>query len=252
MTQPSSKHRTTARDRQELLQNHIIDLILEKQLPAGAPMPTETELSEELGAGRNSLREAMKVLDAIGIVEIRHGRGTFVSNDALTPMVRALTFRGRLSLFRHGKEALELIDVRQALETGLIPFVAMSIEESELKRVEEAALGIEAASKEGNSIAYWDQRFHAALFAPLGNELLSGLLDVFWQVYHNISMSLDGVAPLQPEDLESLSKAHTDLYQAVSDRDPAKAVELMTAHFDGIRMRLEKWAAQLASDHDEK
>ncbi len=247
MSQQHPKQRITARDRQKLLQNQIIDLILEKRLSAGSPMPTEMELSEELGAGRNSLREAMKVLDAMGIVEIKHGLGTFVSNDALTPMVRALTFRGRLSLFHSGKEALELVDVRQALETGLIPFVVASISSAELEKVEEAARGIEAASKEGNSIAFWDQKFHAALFEPLGNELLSGLLDVFWQVYHNISVSLDDVAPLTPDDFQHLSDAHIDLYRAVSEKDPAEAVRLMTVHFDGIRLRLEKWAARLDS-----
>ncbi|MBM7052061.1 FCD domain-containing protein [Rothia sp. ZJ1223] len=237
----------TARERQKLLQQQIVDAILQRKLTAGSPLPPEHELMEELGAGRNSIREAIKALDAVGIVEVQHGFGTFVSNDALTPMVRALTFRGRLSLFDNGREALELVDVRQALETGLIPFVVATISDDELELVRVAAEGIEAASRGGSSIAVWDQQFHAALFAPLGNELLSGLLDVFWQVYNNISVSLDGVAPVAGKDLCELADAHTALFEAVKCRDAVAAVNLMTAHFDGIRGRVEKWARQLES-----
>lgn len=234
--------RLTARERQKQLQEEIIDFILERELTAGSPMPPEHELMEALGAGRNSIREAMKALDAVGIVEVRHGFGTFVSNDALTPMVRALTFRGRLSLFHNGQEALELIDVRQALETGLIPFVVSTINNQELEKVRIATEGIEKAGSDGKPISHWDQQFHAALFEPLGNELLSGLLDVFWQVYNNISVSLDQVAPLDAEDFSELADAHTLLFEAVCNRDTVAAVNLMTAHFDGIRGRLEKWA----------
>lgn len=237
--------KTTARERQTNLQNQIIDLILELKLSAGDPMPPEHELMERLGAGRNTLREATKVLEAIGVLEVRHGFGTFVSNDALTPMVRALTFRGKLSLFKDGREALELVDVRQALETGLVGYAAASMTPQDIERLKVAAEGIASSTQQGESIARWDQEFHSALFAPIGNELLSGLLDTFWQVYNNIAASIDTVAPLNTEDVEKLSDIHWSLYEAIRDRDISQSVALMSVHFDGIRERLEAWSHTL-------
>ena len=65
--------RFSAQNRMRALQTDIMNLILERRLSPGDPMPTEAELSEELGIGRNTLREALKVLQALGVVEIRHG-----------------------------------------------------------------------------------------------------------------------------------------------------------------------------------
>ncbi len=61
------------------LQEQIKKLIVDRRLPSGAPLPTEPELMEHLGASRNSVREALKALQAMGIVEIRHGFGTYVA-----------------------------------------------------------------------------------------------------------------------------------------------------------------------------
>jgi DNA-binding FadR family transcriptional regulator len=58
------------------LQERIKKLIIDRRLASGAPLPTEPELMEYLGASRNSVREALKALQAMGIVEIRHGFGT--------------------------------------------------------------------------------------------------------------------------------------------------------------------------------
>lgn len=81
----------------EQLQQGITDLILDRGLRIGDPVPPESELREVFGVSRNSLREALKMLQAVGIVEIRHGYGTFVAGHPLTALRRTLQFRARLS-----------------------------------------------------------------------------------------------------------------------------------------------------------
>lgn len=112
--------RFSAQNRSRALQAEIMELILERDLKAGDPLPTENELASALGIGRNTLREALKVLQALGVVEIRHGFGMFVAPRNFDALTDGLTFRGRLSLRHEGQEALQLVDVRQALEAGLI------------------------------------------------------------------------------------------------------------------------------------
>ena len=79
-----------------------MQLILDRRLRAGAPLPTEAELMEDLGVSRNSVREALKALQALDIVEIRHGYGTYVGQASLTPLIDGLTFR---TLARHDATA---------------------------------------------------------------------------------------------------------------------------------------------------
>nr|WP_262505854.1 GntR family transcriptional regulator [Streptomyces sp. TRM68367] len=95
---------STARGRVELpagtrrwlswhLQERIKKLIIDRRLPSGAPLRTEPLLMDYLGASRNSVREALKALRAMGIVEIRHGFGTYVGPRSLAPMIEGLAFR---------------------------------------------------------------------------------------------------------------------------------------------------------------
>ncbi|WP_329609273.1 FadR/GntR family transcriptional regulator [Arthrobacter sp. ATA002] len=74
-----------------------MELILDSRLQAGSPLPTEAELCSALGVGRNTLRESLKVLQALGVVEIRHGYGMFVAPTNFDALTTGLSFRGRLS-----------------------------------------------------------------------------------------------------------------------------------------------------------
>ena len=136
--------RFSAQARLRALQADIMDLILERELEAGDPLPTENELSAVLGVGRNTLRESLKVLQALGVIEIRHGFGMFVAPNNFDALADGLTFRGRLSLRHHGQEALQLVDVRQALESGLIARAMDLMTAERLAAVEESVLRMEA------------------------------------------------------------------------------------------------------------
>ena len=102
------------------IQREVMQLILDRGLRAGAPLPTEAELMESLGVSRNSVREALKALQALDIVEIRHGYGTYVGEASLTPLIDGLTFR---TLAQQGDDTgalAEILQVREVLEEGLV------------------------------------------------------------------------------------------------------------------------------------
>lgn len=77
--------RMSGESRNSRVQREVVQLILDRKLQPGAPLPTEAELMEDLGISRNSVREALKALQALDIVEIRHGYGTYVGRASLTP-----------------------------------------------------------------------------------------------------------------------------------------------------------------------
>ncbi|MFW0155589.1 FadR/GntR family transcriptional regulator [Rothia sp. P6271] len=244
----SVPHASRAKNRQYQLQNEIIEIILREKLVPGDPLPTEQQLIEELDVGRNSLREALKVLEGLGIIEVRHGFGTFVGGRVLEAMTRGLTFRGLTSLHRGGKEARELTDVRQALETGLIALAIPLMSDEQIAKIEYAVTQMEQAVKEGKDWSYWDREFHASLYEPLKNDLLSELLEVFWIVYNVISVELDAIVPASQKQGESLVAAHRDILNAVKKGDAIAGTELMAAHFAGIRGRLTAWQRATRED----
>ena len=169
-----------------------MELILERELEPGDPLPTENELSAALGVGRNTLRESLKVLQALGVIEIRHGFGMFVAPSNFDALTDGLTFRGRLSLRHHGQEALQLVDVRQALESGLIGAAMDEITRGTAGRGRGVRAPDGSAGRGRRALLEADAEFHRRLFEPLNNELLISLLGVFWKVYRRIHLELGG------------------------------------------------------------
>ncbi|MBP2412130.1 DNA-binding FadR family transcriptional regulator [Arthrobacter stackebrandtii] len=228
------KARFSAQARLRALQADIMELILERDLDAGDPMPTESELCEVLGVGRNTLRESLKVLQALGVIEIRHGFGMFVAPSNFDALADGLTFRGRLSLRHEGLEALQLVDIRQALESGLIGGCISVVSPEHLVEIEAAVVKMETLAASGEQFSEADAEFHRLLFEPLGNDLLMNLMSVFWKVYRKIHVEIgtDSV------NLVNTAAEHRDIYNAVSAKDAAAAAELLSRHFDGIRTKI--------------
>jgi DNA-binding FadR family transcriptional regulator len=223
-----------------VLQTRIMDLILERGLDVGDALPTEAELSAVLGVGRNTVRETLKVLQALGVVEIRHGFGMFVAPNNFSALTDGLAFRGRLSLRHRGEEAMELIDVRQALESGLIGSAIDLMTRKHLDDIRGTLERMEAAAAAGEPLAELDAEFHRSLYAPLNNELLINLMDVFWNVYRQIHQALGS----GPVNLPDQARVHREIYEAVASKNKTLASERLQRHFDGIRQKLKDVAAR--------
>ncbi|MGJ3402947.1 FadR/GntR family transcriptional regulator [Glutamicibacter sp. Je.9.36] len=228
--------RSDARARLRALTNDITALILERGLLPGDPLPTEQELMAELGVGRNSLREAIKVLQALGIIDTRHGFGMFVAQENLNALHDSLAFRGQMSLRHHGHEASELVDVRQALETGLIGLAIRAVTDEHLEALEQCVIQMEQHAAREETFVEQDKAFHRILFEPLGNQLLTNLLGVFWDVYRTIYDAID--SDLEITQPAKTAQDHRDILDAVRAKDVETARQLISEHFHGIRALL--------------
>lgn len=231
------KARFSAQARLRALQADIMELILERDLDAGDPMPTESELCEVLGVGRNTLRESLKVLQALGVIEIRHGFGMFVAPSNFDALADGLTFRGRLSLRHEGLEALQLVDIREALESGLIGASIAVVTKEHLAGIEAAVAKMEELAARGEPFAEADAEFHRLLFEPLGNDLLMNLMSVFWKVYRKIHVQVGTGG----SDLLHTAAQHRTIYDAVAAQDVATASQMLSSHFNGIRAKIREF-----------
>jgi DNA-binding FadR family transcriptional regulator len=176
----------------------------------------------------------MKVLEALGIVEIRHGFGTYVGGSTLTALESGLRFRAERSLHEGLAEIRELLDVREVLEVGLMDRVVTVLTDADLAALAEVVAEMAAAAERGEHFENADWRFHEGLYRPLDNHLVVDLLRVFWDVFHQVEPGLPG-ARYTPA---AAAGWHRDILAALVARDVERARAAMSAHFSDIRERL--------------
>lgn len=221
---------------QERLREAIKQLILERGLQPGDLLPTESELMSLLGASRNALREAIKALQALGYVDIRHGHGTFVGALPLTPLQDFLSFRMRQSATEDLREVRNLLQLREAFEVGLASEVVQRHATTGTEALRTITTEMRRRADAGEYFPEEDLAFHETLYAPLGNSLVTELQEVFWTTFHLVDPVLPG-PQFTPHEawgwhqriLEAIERGDVDLYR-VRMRD----------HFDGIRVRLSR------------
>ncbi|UNO41859.1 FadR/GntR family transcriptional regulator [Streptomyces sp. MST-110588] len=216
------------------IQERIKKLIIDRRLPSGASLPTETELMELLGVSRNSVREALKALQAMGIVEIRHGFGTYVGPMSMAPMTEGLAFRTVAGHLRGEDSLRQLLELREAVETGLIARLAGQVPAADLAELETIVARMAREAERGSVEAETDRAFHAALYRGLDNLLLSEVLDAFWDAFHRVRTDL---ADLRT-DPKVTHRQHREILDAVRAGDALRAERAVRDHFDNIRQRL--------------
>lgn len=219
-------------------QQKIKEFIVEGGLGPGDPLPTETELMERFAVSRNSLREALKSLQAKHIVEIRRGFGTYVGSMSLEPLIDGLAFRTVVGHRRGEDSLLELLQMREALEAGLMSSLVGRLGETELDVLDGLVRRMHEEVAGGGAIdAATDREFHLALYGPLANRLLSELLDAFWSAFHQSRPQDIGRAPENADGAE-LARMHGRIVDAVRVGDAEAAEAAVHSHFDDIRGRL--------------
>lgn len=216
-----------------------MQLILDRGLRSGDPLPTESELMEDLGVSRNSVREALKGLQALDIVEVRHGYGTYVGQLSLTPLADGLTFRTLQDSVSDVRALSEILEVREVLEAGLIRRVATIIPDEDIAALDVVVRRMDARARAGESFADDDREFHEILYRALGNALVPQLLGVFWNVFDRVSR-IRGWNH-DPSPIGTVRR-HRAIVTALRRRDVDEAEEALAKHFRSIDSRVERAA----------
>jgi Transcriptional regulators len=208
---------------QESLRNYIED----NNLTAGAPLPPETFLAQQLGVGRNSVREAIKALESLGILETRRGVGVFVKEFSFAPLLDNLAYGLQASL----RDVEELREIRRVLETGLIDRTIEMIGEEDLAELRQVTDRMRQKAERGESFAEDDQQFHQLLFRCQNNKMLSALIDIFWTAFYKAS----GFANLTNPTPLATWRDHHEIVEAVAAKDVEAARRRLGDHYSGIQ-----------------
>jgi DNA-binding FadR family transcriptional regulator len=212
-----------------VIQDQIKQYIMDNRLGSGDLLPPEGQLAADLGVSRGSVREAIKALESLGIVEVRHGDGV---------RVRAFNFDSTFDLLSYGlifdpTRVTEILQIRIWLEVAAVTDAIPLISDDELAQMAALLDQWEEKAAHGEDASAEDRKFHRMLYTPLGNKSLIGLIDIFWVIYHSLAIQSLGM-DRQPV---ATVAAHRDLLAAVKARDTALAAQRMREHFRNLEAR---------------
>ena len=217
----------------EKTSKEIIKLINEGNYKSGMKLPNEYELSDQLGVSRNTVREAIKALVSRNILEIRRGSGTFVSKKmGVSDDPLGLSFVKD----RH-KLALDLMDVRIMIEPQIAMLAAQNAEPEDIKKLETLLNEFEEMILSGENHLEKDIEFHALIAKCSKNLVVSNLIPIinesliiFFNVFKNMDIETSGKRTI---------KIHRDIFEAIKNKKPYEAHEVMSFHLLYNKNRLE-------------
>ena len=202
------------------------DLILRRVLKLGQKLPSERELADMFGVSRTVVREATHNLTAKGLLEIRSGKGAYVTGPSTASVVESLTL-----FFRYMEDGLpieDLHEIRRILETAIAARAAERATDEDISRLEDSLQGMEDEEADTDAMADLDVEFHRTLAIAAHNPLFVILLD-------SISELLLAIRRVSFQESETLNKAryhHRAILEAVKSKDANQVKQAMSAHLD--------------------
>lgn len=157
-------------------------LLIEKKLKVGDKIPNEFELSEMFGKSRGSIREAVKILESFGVLEVRQGDGTYVTASANSNMFDALFFK----IIAKGTDFTELLQFREILESAIINLVIELYTDERYERIVEAERALERGIESNagtEKLVELDLEFHSVLAELTNNSVLKNVYDNMMDIF---------------------------------------------------------------------
>jgi GntR family transcriptional repressor for pyruvate dehydrogenase complex len=196
-------------------------LISSGRLEPGDQLPAERALADQLAVSRTSVREALRILEARGMVEARPGQGLFVRGRRTEEIVSILA----AYLVRERESFLEVLDVREALERKAAERAAILATSKDIDALKAAVIAMQEEVLEGRLPLDSDTDFHRALAIASRNEVLRQMLDTVMglmsQRRRDVFNEYGGILVLHQ---------HANIYRAIKNHDPKSAGELVSAH----------------------
>ena len=206
----------------ELVVQHVRGLIERGELRPGDRLPAERELAVQLGVSRPSVRAGLRSLSAIGVLQTRHGAGTFITDGPPTLGSEPLSFLAAL----HGFTRDEMFEARRALEVGVAGLAAERANDEQIATIAEEITGMFAALDDPQTFLIHDIRFHRSVAESSGNPILASLVEMVSALFYEQRRK----TAQHGRDLKESAHLHRAIYHAIRAHDPKRASAAMSEH----------------------
>ena len=214
----------------------IKTLVAEGQLKSGDRLPPERDLAEKFRVSRASVREALRALESMGLIEIRAGDGTFIKEISVEALIEPLA----LVIFTQRGAVAELFEARKILEP---PIAALAAQRAAREEIQEMEHILEEQAKEiaaGRTGVRQDAAFHAAIAGAAHNRAISRI----------VTALMDLLAESREESLHTPGRPgrshedHRRILAALQGRNEAQAMEAMLDHIVAVESLVMRQAGE--------
>lgn len=213
--------------------NKIYELVKEKNLKEGDKLPPERELVKILEISRSSLREAIRALEMIGVINVTQGRGMVIESSKISnSIIKPLAF----SIILNKNTFLELFEARKLIEVECAGLAAERVTTPELKKVKEIYNQLIKHQHNREKSIKYEIKLHEEITEIAKNNILG---DILSSIKKLLRESRDTTVPSQGVTLKTIN-FHEKLIQVFEAKDASKARKLMFEHLDIVSKRLKK------------
>jgi GntR family transcriptional repressor for pyruvate dehydrogenase complex len=208
----------------EQVVSHVRTMIEGGSLRPGDRLPAERELAVQIGVSRPTVRAGLRALAAMGVVQSRHGSGTYIPSGPPTLGSQPLSFLAAL----HGFSTEEMYEARRILEVGAAGLGAERATPEQIASMADEVAGLFSALDDPHEFLVHDIKFHEAVAAASGNPIVASLVEMVSELYYERRRQTADRAT--DRNLRDAAEMHQRVYQAIRLRDPKAARKAMNDH----------------------
>jgi GntR family transcriptional repressor for pyruvate dehydrogenase complex len=209
---------------------HLVDYLLSGALTAGQRIPSERELAKALDVGRSGVREAIKSLSLLGLLDVRQGAGTFLSSSPADLLPRVIEW----GLLLGEPRVYDLMEARTHLEVDVAGLAAERRDDEAVARLRELLERMRAADGDIDRYVEADIEFHLTIAGASGNEVMANLVR---SIQSLLQVWAARVLQAAGETATSL-EMHAPILDAIERKDVDAARQAMAAHMERANVRL--------------
>ncbi len=209
---------------------HIKELTIKKTLKPGDRLPTEEKMAAQMGVGRGTIREALKVLIYSGIIE-RENKSTFVSPNAMEKLYHKKVVEN----FKNHRDVMEMIEVRKILEPETAGLASERANAYVIQHIEEQYKKMIKAQDDVENFIKYDNRFHLQIVHASSNNLLIEIMSSIQKLMiKNQAVVLRGSKDIMPRSVAF----HGKIFSAIKDRNKSLSRKHMLDHILDIEKEM--------------
>lgn len=199
----------------------------------GDRLPPIMEMARQFGVGHPTVREALKKLETVGVVEIRHGSGVYVSRSQEVLLLASPDFQGKVTK----KLLVDLIEARTPIEAQSVALAARNATAEHLAEMRRLLATAGENLDNDDVLNPINMSFHRQIALASGNTVIAQLLDVLQDLFTQEQRLILGIFGSRERDHDE----HIAIFEALEQRNETLAVERMTKHLEGVRDAVRRW-----------
>lgn len=203
---------------------YFADQMFDQKLKKNEKIESDRVLAEKLNVGRSSIREALKVLEVLGMIDIRPGQGSYLSGGEENFFNIPLSW----SLFLNGNQAEDIVELRNLLEVKAAALAAACTNQEKLNKLEEVSERMKKSFETKNHKEFLqdDVVFHTCIAECSGNQVIFSMI----QTISNFMKHISQTGMVDEKQLEEIYKEHQMIYSAIREQNADLAEKAMNVH----------------------